>query len=177
MTVAAWKHLAGEAKRNIENRSFPLCRVKGANPSGRNIWRRSRHLLEEAVRFSWAVNLFILAISIFRTLQAVPNVIANSVHIMFRDRLCGLVVRDPGDISRGPDSIPGATRFSEKQWVWNRVHSASWVQLSSYLEEKLAAPVKKSENMVVGIRRDDHVISTHRSWRWFRRQATVARPE
>jgi hypothetical protein len=24
-----------------------------------------------------------------------------------------------------PDSIPGATRFSEKQWVWNGVHSAS----------------------------------------------------
>jgi hypothetical protein len=33
-------------------------------------------------------------------------------------RLCGLVVRGPG-------SVPGATRFSEKQWVWNGVHSAS----------------------------------------------------
>jgi hypothetical protein len=30
------------------------------------------------------------------------------------DRLCGLVVRVPGYISRGPGSIPGATRFSEK---------------------------------------------------------------
>jgi hypothetical protein len=34
------------------------------------------------------------------------------------DRLCVLVVRVPGCRSRGPGSIPGATRFSEK-WVWN----------------------------------------------------------
>jgi hypothetical protein len=38
-------------------------------------------------------------------------------------------------------SIPGASRFSEKQWVWNGVHSASSGQLRSYLEEKVAAPV------------------------------------
>jgi hypothetical protein len=30
------------------------------------------------------------------------------------DRLCSLVVRVPGYRSRGPGSIPGATRFSEK---------------------------------------------------------------
>jgi hypothetical protein len=30
------------------------------------------------------------------------------------DRLCCLVVRDPGYRSRGPGSIPDATRFSEK---------------------------------------------------------------
>jgi hypothetical protein len=30
------------------------------------------------------------------------------------DRLCGLVVRVPGYTSRGPGSIRGATRFSEK---------------------------------------------------------------
>jgi hypothetical protein len=30
------------------------------------------------------------------------------------DRLCGLVVRVPGYRSRGPGSIPGPTRFSEK---------------------------------------------------------------
>jgi hypothetical protein len=41
------------------------------------------------------------------------------------DRLCGLVVRVPGYRSKGPGSIPGATRFSEKYWVWNRVHPAS----------------------------------------------------
>jgi hypothetical protein len=42
-----------------------------------------------------------------------------------RDRLCGLVVTVPGYRSRGPGSIPGATRFSEMLWVWNGVHSAS----------------------------------------------------
>jgi hypothetical protein len=30
------------------------------------------------------------------------------------DRRCGLVVRVPGYRSRGPGSIPGATRFCEK---------------------------------------------------------------
>jgi hypothetical protein len=30
------------------------------------------------------------------------------------DHFCGLVVRVRGYISRGPGSIPGATRFSEK---------------------------------------------------------------
>jgi hypothetical protein len=39
------------------------------------------------------------------------------------DRLCGLVVRVPGYRSRDPASIPGTTRFSEKYWVWNGVHS------------------------------------------------------
>jgi hypothetical protein len=41
------------------------------------------------------------------------------------DRLCDLVVRVPGYRSRGPGSIPDTTRFSEKQWVRNRVRSAS----------------------------------------------------
>jgi hypothetical protein len=59
----------------------------------------------------------------------------------FLDRLCGLVLRVPGYWSRGPVSIPGANRFSEKQWVWNGVHSASWAQLRSYLKEKVASPV------------------------------------
>jgi hypothetical protein len=57
-------------------------------------------------------------------------------------RLSGLVVRVPSYRSRGSGSgsIPDATTFSKK-WVWNGVHSASWVQLRSYLEEKVAAPV------------------------------------
>jgi hypothetical protein len=38
---------------------------------------------------------------------------------------CGLVVRDPDYRSVASGSIPGATRFSEKHWVWNGVHSAS----------------------------------------------------
>jgi hypothetical protein len=36
-----------------------------------------------------------------------------------------LVVTVPDYRSRGPSSIPGATRFSEEQWFWNGVHSAS----------------------------------------------------
>jgi hypothetical protein len=55
--------------------------------------------------------------------------------------LCGLEVRVPGSSSRGPGLIPGATRFSEKQWVWNGFHTASCVQFRSYLDEKIAAPV------------------------------------
>jgi hypothetical protein len=47
----------------------------------------------------------------------------NFATISFFYRLYGLVVR-----------------FSEKQWVWNGVHSASWVQLRSYSEE-VVAPV------------------------------------
>jgi hypothetical protein len=39
------------------------------------------------------------------------------------DRLCGLVGRVPGYRYKGPGSISGATRFSEKLWVWNGVHS------------------------------------------------------
>jgi hypothetical protein len=56
------------------------------------------------------------------------------------DRHCDLVVRVPCYRSRDPGSIPGAIRFSEK-WVWNEVHSASWVQLRSCLKENVADPV------------------------------------
>jgi hypothetical protein len=42
----------------------------------------------------------------------------------FSDCLCGLVIRVPGYRSRGPSSIPGATRCCEKQWIWNGVHWA-----------------------------------------------------
>jgi hypothetical protein len=68
------------------------------------------------------------------------------------DRLCGLVVRVPGYRSRGSGSIP---ECYQKQWVWNGVHSAS-AQLRSYLKEKVAAPVYKTENTAKGIRRADH---------------------
>jgi hypothetical protein len=42
------------------------------------------------------------------------------------DRLFGLLDRVPDYRSRGSDSIPWATIFSEKYWGWNWVHSASW---------------------------------------------------
>jgi hypothetical protein len=65
------------------------------------------------------------------------------IYVVYKkvDRLCGLVDRVPDYSSRGPGSIPGTTRFSEKEWVWNWVHSASRAQLSSYLKENVAAPV------------------------------------
>jgi hypothetical protein len=72
------------------------------------------------------------------------------------DCLCGLVIRIPGYRSKGPGSIPGTTRFSEKQSVWNWVHPALWIQLRSYLKEKVASPVWKPEYTVVEIRLADH---------------------
>jgi hypothetical protein len=90
--------------------------------------------------------------------------------------LCGIVVRVPGYRSRDPGSIPSATRSSEKYWVWNRVHSALWVQLRSYLEEKVVAPVKKSKNTAVGIRHTDHMApSICKRWHWLCQQVAVAR--
>jgi hypothetical protein len=61
------------------------------------------------------------------------------------DRLCGLAVRVSGYRSRGPGF--DSRRF---QIFWDaagleRVHSASWGQLRSYLKEIVAAPVKKTE--------------------------------
>jgi hypothetical protein len=73
-----------------------------------------------------------------------------------KDRLCGLVVRVPGYRSRDPVSIPGPARFSEKWRVWNGVHWAPSVQLRSYLEETVSAPVYKAENTAVGICRAAH---------------------
>jgi hypothetical protein len=85
--------------------------------------------------------------------------------MIYSDRLCGLLVRVPGYRYRGAGSIPGAIRFSEKQWVWNEVQSASRVQLRSYLKEKVAAQVYKTENTAVGIRHSDHVApSIRKSW-------------
>jgi hypothetical protein len=61
--------------------------------------------------------------------------------VIWTDHHCGLVVRVPGYRSTDPGSILDVTRFSEKQWVWNGVYSASWVQLRSCLTEKVVAPV------------------------------------
>jgi hypothetical protein len=65
----------------------------------------------------------------------------NYYYHFYYDRLCGLVTRVSGYRSRGPGSIPGATRLSEKQWVWTGIHPASWIQLRSSLKKKVAAPV------------------------------------
>jgi hypothetical protein len=75
------------------------------------------------------------------------------------------VVRVPGYRSRSPGSILGITRFSEKYWVWNGVHTVLGVQLRSYLKEKVAVLVKKIEITAVGIRDADHVApSVRKSW-------------
>jgi hypothetical protein len=50
------------------------------------------------------------------------HLININIFLAFKDHLCGLVVRVPGYRSRGSGSIPSATSFSEKQWVWNGVH-------------------------------------------------------
>jgi hypothetical protein len=75
------------------------------------------------------------------------------------------VVRGPGYRSRGPGSIPGATRISEKVVGLER-GSLSLVSTSEeVLERKVAAPVKKTENTAVGIRHADHVApSVRKSW-------------
>jgi hypothetical protein len=44
-------------------------------------------------------------------LATIINIII--IIIIIIDRLCGLVIRVPSYISRGPGSIPSATRFSE----------------------------------------------------------------
>jgi hypothetical protein len=75
------------------------------------------------------------------------------------------VVTVPGYRSRGPGSIPRASIFYEKKWVCNGVHSASWVQLRSYLEGIVAALVLKPEIMTVGMRCADHETpSVCKSW-------------
>jgi hypothetical protein len=60
------------------------------------------------------------------------------------------VVRVPGYRSRGLGLIPGATRFFEKFWIWNGIHSTSSVQLRIYLKEKVAA--QRLENRDYGHR-------------------------
>jgi hypothetical protein len=62
------------------------------------------------------------------------------------DRLCGLVVGVLGYRSWGPGSIPGTTRKKRKKyWVWNGVHSASRVQLRSYLIESSGSCLENRE--------------------------------
>jgi hypothetical protein len=60
--------------------------------------------------------------------------------ISVKGRLCGLVVRVLGYRSRGPGSIPGATRFS----IWNKE------ELSDQCKESITVPVhKKGDKLTV----------------------------
>jgi hypothetical protein len=60
-------------------------------------------------------------------------------------------------MQRSGCSIPGTTRFSDKLWVWNGVHSASWVHLRNYLEEKSSVSSLGNRESGLGIRNADHV--------------------
>jgi hypothetical protein len=60
----------------------------------------------------------------FQTVLKSFNICIEGIFTIY-DSLCGLVVRVPGYRSRGPGSILDATKFSEKKWVWNGVHSAT----------------------------------------------------
>jgi hypothetical protein len=84
--------------------------------------------------------------------SASKNVTSNSVNILLRN---GTDLRGRGlfsgasvvyvksswlQMQRFRVRFPALPDFSE-EWVWNQVHSASWVQLRSYLEEIVAAEV------------------------------------
>jgi hypothetical protein len=60
------------------------------------------------------------------------------IYVMLKkvDRLCGLVVIVPGYRFRGPGSIPGATRFSEKQWGLERGPLSLVSTIEGLLERK-----------------------------------------
>jgi hypothetical protein len=84
------------------------------------------------------------------------------------DRLCGLVVRVSGYRSRGPGFDSRSFQIFWEAAVWNGIHSASWGQLRSYLEEIVAAPVKKTETNDRGILCADHATpSIRKSWHYF----------
>jgi hypothetical protein len=102
--------------------------------------------------FGFRKNQWISWLSLYHLSKNKPNSL-TSVLLRYKCvyRFCGLVARVPGYRSRGPGSIPGVTRYFEKWWVWSGVHSASWVQLRSYLEEQVVS-VYKIENTAVGMR-------------------------
>jgi hypothetical protein len=67
------------------------------------------------------------------------------------DRLCGLVVRVPGYRSR----CPGSIRSESEKWSGTESTEPREYNWGAE-EERVAAPVKKTEITVVGIRRPDH---------------------
>jgi hypothetical protein len=89
--------------------------------------------------------LVIRSLSAFNTLQystgctCITDHISSLLYVYYKFTFIIVIITD---ISRSLClnsyliSIPGASRFSEKQRVWNGVHSASWGQLRSYLKGK-----------------------------------------
>jgi hypothetical protein len=66
--------------------------------------------------------------------------------LLFETCLTASVVRVPGYRSRGPGSITGATRFSEKQWVWNTLVNTN----EELLERKSSGSSLETEITAVG---------------------------
>jgi hypothetical protein len=60
---------------------------------------------------------YIINTTFFLFHEVVNSKLINGRVVSGDDRICGQVVRVPGYRFEGPGSIPGATRFSEKQWV------------------------------------------------------------
>jgi hypothetical protein len=96
--------------------------TRGIERQELNTGHRNTLRIQQVTPWSWALLEKLLFAQLLRNFSPIYGT---------RDRLCVLEATFPGYISWGPGSIPDATRFSEK-WVWNRVHSASWVQLKSY---------------------------------------------
>jgi hypothetical protein len=90
------------------------------------IWQKFVDVSEECASIFIKYVFSVISVTVHRTTSDVtPQDTLVSVVTAESDRLCGLVVRVPGYRTRGSGSVPGATRFSKKEWVWNGVHSAS----------------------------------------------------
>jgi hypothetical protein len=107
--------------------------------NGKNLFR----VLQETASSCWNCRIPVAAFITVKRRSAVIKFMKAVIYLTFviDDRLCALVVRVPGYRSRGPGSIPNATKFSEKYWVLNGAPSASWVQLRSYLKKKTSGSV------------------------------------
>jgi hypothetical protein len=71
--------------------------------------------------------------------------------------------------------FPALVRFSEKQLIWQGIHSASWVQLLSYLNEKVSSRFRKPRILPKG---PVTLTTCHffpQIWHKLRRQEAVAR--
>jgi hypothetical protein len=100
--------------------------------------------LEYRSRDKWALDYFKLNPTKFMTMvNKVYKLLLNNIIWLWDmvDRLCGLVVRVSSYRSRGPGFDFRPYQIFWELGGWNGVHSASWGQLRSYLNEKVAAPV------------------------------------
>jgi hypothetical protein len=63
--------------------------------------------------------------------------------------------------SSGQSSLLQIQRSGFNSWVWNWVHSALWVQLRSYLEEKIVTPGLEIGITAVGIHHADYATTLY----------------